>query len=636
MAVRNYKCKRGVPALIRRKIHSSRGTWCRCRSMQLAAADLDPTNGCSMDSQMDKQAITSPHMSFLQELERLMDPTVTHNSKTAFLLLGMMTEEARIYARMSLGLEAGDVRVFLEFLEDKHDKRSGMIDTTPNQDNKDSLMMPWQHLPPLPSNPGQPWSSLALAAVTLAQKQQGWPDQTIKDAREVETTQAQPRPNHQVAQMDLTEEWTAQDHVPQPCSDLTQESSREVKGTAALSLSPNNGSHMDLAGMGGGSLGLKMGAATSGHSHGQRELKSGVDNPSQGGQSVSLGHQVGHGVETVMSDEEQETPAPPKAVQGTPMVSPLLASPPVTASQPPSQDAGRGSMAPTEHRTIGITEMLLPPPKGVTHTAPGASILRSPAYPQQIPLKTRALVAMQTPLATVDIPHNLKPRSSGNRITFASIAIFHRDSLVDPGVNVYECLKVFELLLRADPRATVLPLYANEAGVRIAPIITDAAYPTDVLGLSNYAQISNPYTLSKVVEKDAEGNQKPQWPTYVYMRIATDLLFLHVVDLIQPNLNQINVNVKEKKMPYLDTKTRYAIVGTTNGWCSVALQEILIKELTKCIGRLQDGGYLDGEHPEEELSPCMIHRAKLKLTQIDTLISKEDVEFINCFACLSQ
>ncbi len=132
---------------------------------------------------------------------------------------------------------------------------------------------------------------------------------------------------------------------------------------------------------------------------------------------------------------------------------------------------------------------------------------------------------------------------------------------------------------------------------------TVAAYPTYVLGLDNYAQISNPYTLSKVVGKDAEGNQKLQWPTYVYMRIITDLLFWHVVGLIQPNLNQINLNVKEKEMPYLDTKTRYAIVGTTNDWCSFALQEILIKKLTKHIGQLQDGG-LASFPTQVTYSPC--------------------------------
>jgi hypothetical protein len=120
------------------------------------------------------------------------------------------------------------------------------------------------------------------------------------------------------------------------------------------------------------------------------------------------------------------------------------------------------------------------------------------------------------------------------------------------------------------------------------------------------------------------------------MRILTNLLFSHVVGLIQPNLNQINVNVKEKEMPYLDTKTQYAIVGTTNNWCSSAPQVILTKELTQHIAQLQDGDYLAVEDQEKELPPFMIRRVKLKLPQMDTLICKEDVEFINYFACLQQ
>jgi hypothetical protein len=45
---------------------------------------------------------------------------------------------------------------------------------------------------------------------------------------------------------------------------------------------------------------------------------------------------------------------------------------------------------------------------------------------------------------------------------------------------------------------------------------------------------------------------------------------------------------------------------------------------------------LDGEHQEKELPPFMIWRAKLKLPQMDTLISKENIEFINYFAHLRQ
>jgi hypothetical protein len=106
-----------------------------------------------------------------------------------------------------------------------------------------------------------------------------------------------------------------------------------VSGTAALSQSPSDSSHMNLAGRGGGGLWLKMGTATSQHAHGQKELKPRVDSPPQGGQAELPGGLSDHGVEIVILDVEQETPAPPKVGQGIPMVSPLLVSPLVTACQ---------------------------------------------------------------------------------------------------------------------------------------------------------------------------------------------------------------------------------------------------------------------------------------------------------------
>jgi hypothetical protein len=120
-----------------------------------------------------------------------------------------------------------------------------------------------------------------LVAVALAQerKAQGWPNQTIKDTREAEKTQAWPGLSHQVAWMDLKEERIAQDHKTLPWLVPTQESSMEVSVIATLSQSPHNGSHVDLTEIGGGSWGLKMGAAISHHAHGQRELTPGVDNP---------------------------------------------------------------------------------------------------------------------------------------------------------------------------------------------------------------------------------------------------------------------------------------------------------------------------------------------------------------------
>jgi hypothetical protein len=323
-------------------------------------------------------------------LDQLMDPAFTHDFKT-YLLPRMTTQEARSYAQTSLGLEAGNVQVFLDFLEDEHDKCSGMVDTTPDQDDEDSLTTPWHHLPPHLSYLGQPWSSLALAAVALAQECEA---QGSKDASEAETTQAWPGPSHQVAQMDLTEEWAAQGHEAPPWSAPTQESPRVVNGTAALSQSPSDEPHGGLAEMVEGSLGLKMGAATSQHAHGQRELKPGVDGPPQGGPSgiVRLSDWPWGGDSDVRRGARAFCSS--KSGSGITDGKPPSALPSSCGSSNPLLRCVGGPPAPTDHAAIRTTKLSPPSPKSVTHTAPSTSILHFLAHPRQIPLSTRALAAM--------------------------------------------------------------------------------------------------------------------------------------------------------------------------------------------------------------------------------------------------
>jgi hypothetical protein len=61
--------------------------------------------------------------------------------------------------------------------------------------------------------------------------------------------------------------------------------------------------------------------------------------------------------------------------------------------------------------------------------------------------------------------------------------------------------------------------------------------PLDILGLANYTQVSNVYTLSPAFGKDSDGNEKLQRPTWVFLRVKTTYLFSHIVGLIQPSLN---------------------------------------------------------------------------------------------------
>jgi hypothetical protein len=94
------------------------------------------------------------------------------------------------WAQQILGLDAGDIQVFLDFLEDEQDKWLGMTDV--KQEQKDEESLPWQHLPPPPAYPSQSRLSLATAAVALAQecKAQFQSNQIKEGAMEIETTEA--------------------------------------------------------------------------------------------------------------------------------------------------------------------------------------------------------------------------------------------------------------------------------------------------------------------------------------------------------------------------------------------------------------------------------------------------------------
>ncbi len=55
----------------------------------------------------------------------------------------------------------------------------------------------------------------------------------------------------------------------------------------------------------------------------------------------------------------------------------------------------------------------------------------------------------------------------------------------------------------------------------------------------------------------------------------------------------MNIFVKEKEMPSLNTRTHLAIIGTTANWCPVSLQKTLHKDLERHMDKLQTNGRVD-------------------------------------------
>jgi hypothetical protein len=160
---------------------------------------------------------------------------------------------------------------------------------------------------------------------------------------------------------------------------------------------------------------------------------------------------------------------------------------------------------------------------------------------------------------------------------------------------VHECIRKFnEYLHKADPTATINPLYKEEEedALKFVPITDPAAFPSDMLSLHNHIKISNLYIMSPANMKDDKGNPKLQCPTYVVLWVTTKYIFDHIVCLIQSYLTKMNMFVKEKKIPSLDTMTHLAIIGMTTDWYPESLWKTLHKDLELHVEKLQMSGWM--------------------------------------------
>jgi hypothetical protein len=107
-----------------------------------------------------------------------------------------------------------------------------------------------------------------------------------------------------------------------------------------------------------------------------------------------------------------------------------------------------------------------------------------------------------------------------------------------------------------------------------------------MFGLHNHIQICNSY-MSPANRNNDKGNPKLQCPSYVVLQVTTKYAFDHIVGLIQSYLTEMNMLLKEKEMPSLNTRTRLAIIGMTADWCPVSLQKTLHKDLEHHVETLQ-------------------------------------------------
>ncbi len=144
------------------------------------------------------------------------------------------------------------------------------------------------------------------------------------------------------------------------------------------------------------------------------------------------------------------------------------------------------------------------------------------------------------------------------------------------------------------------------------------------------------YTMSPANGNDDEGNSKFQCLTCLVLWVTNKYAFDHIVGLIQSYLTEMNMYVKEKEMPSLNTRTCLAIIGMTANWCPVSLQKTLHKDLEHHVDNLQTSGQVDTKFCHHGVPAFLLRKNKMRMPKMNSLMSKQDVEFINYYERLCQ
>jgi hypothetical protein len=89
-------------------------------------------------------------------------------------------------------------------------------------------------------------------------------------------------------------------------------------------------------------------------------------------------------------------------------------------------------------------------------------------------------------------------------------------------------------------------------------------------------------------------------------------------------------------MPSLNTRTRLAIIGTTANWCPGSLRKTLHKDLERHVENLQTSGRVDTKFCHHRVPAFLLWKNKMQMPNMNSLMSKQDVEFIDNYEMLHQ
>ena len=107
------------------------------------------------------------------------------------------------------------------------------------------------------------------------------------------------------------------------------------------------------------------------------------------------------------------------------------------------------------------------------------------------------------------------------------------------------------------------------------------------MDLTGHIQVSNTWSLIPVSGNDREENPKRQPDTYTYVKIYTRFCMEHLLAYMQEKMAEKRCVFRAKEIQSLDTKTRYAPIGTWNQFCPTAVFEVCMNTLPEHEGIMQ-------------------------------------------------
>jgi hypothetical protein len=125
-------------------------------------------------------------------------------------------------------------------------------------------------------------------------------------------------------------------------------------------------------------------------------------------------------------------------------------------------------------------------------------------------------------------------------------------------------------------------------------------------------------------------------PNVVVLQATTKYPFDHKIGLIQSYLTKMYMFVKEKEMPSLNTRTRLVIIGTTANWCPVSLQKTLHKDLEHHFKNIQTSRQVYAKFCHHGVPAFLLQKNKMQMPKMNSLMSKQDLEFIDYYERLQQ